>query len=113
MHCRALQSLHQQRVGLKQARDAAIRKIEDDFAARAESLLDRRRFIVVGKERSTERKALAVADREQTGGRGRYAEDVVVPRFWLLALKGCPVTVELIRRADERLLAFLADSEQK
>lgn len=46
------------------------------------------------------------------GGAVRFVEDMVVPRFWLLALKGCPVTVELIRRADERILAYLADGER-
>lgn len=110
---RALQFLHQQRVALKQARDADLRKIEDDFFARAEGLLDRRRFVVVGKERSTERQALAVADDAKKGGSARFVENMVVPRFWLLALKGCPVTVELIRRADERILAYLADGERK
>ncbi|GAQ80299.1 Nucleosome assembly protein NAP-1 [Klebsormidium nitens] len=106
---RALQFLHQQRVALKQARDADLRKIEDDLFACAEGLLDRRRFVVVGKERSTERQALAVADDAKKGGSARFVENMVVPRFWLLALKGCPVTVELIRRADERILAYLAD----
>eukprot|EP00850_Spirogloea_muscicola_P010106 SM000058S18536 [mRNA] locus=s58:470200:475719:+ [translate_table: standard] len=40
---------------------------------------------------------------------GKTEGQMAVPRFWLLALKACPSTVELIRRRDEPVLASLMD----
>eukprot|EP00897_Mesotaenium_endlicherianum_P001837 jgi/Mesen1/1681/ME000137S00599 len=88
-----LRHLHEKQKRLRVERDSQVARLQAELEGQSAGIFSRRRALVVGE---------AAADSS-----GHTA--MAVPRFWLLALKGCPTTVELIRRRDEALLAHLTD----
>eukprot|EP00271_Cylindrocystis_brebissonii_P015232 TRINITY_DN374_c1_g3_i1.p1 TRINITY_DN374_c1_g3~~TRINITY_DN374_c1_g3_i1.p1 ORF type:complete len:663 (+),score=184.26 TRINITY_DN374_c1_g3_i1:187-2175(+) len=89
---KALQYLHQKKKAAQQEHARGVAKLRDSLEKAAAGVYARRKGAVCGKALDSGR-----------------PEDMAVEKFWLLALKGCSATVELIRKRDEGLLACLAD----